>query len=377
MAEIEPDRLRAAHQHLRQKVEQSDLRAQGKSRFTSETQQRKEVGKGDSKLTEPTFLRPQDIQKGVTYDVEKVFYTTLGNEIRRVNRDDLVAFQKNIELLQDQYKRGITAKQVINLSLPFDIKKSNEQIFMAVPLSIKNGVVHFMTNASKESNVTEHHVNVEFLNYQSLILQPTAITADAVKKKLMYGKLKFECDCGRHTYWFRYIASIGGYGFGRIEEGYPKLTNPHLAGVACKHVLRVMHYILSPAFTQYITKQLQKERSKQAGQRRKQTDRQLIKELDRQFEIIESKTNKVIARNDKAAQREMMRRANNYNKAKQREAEKRQKQELEKVAKEQGKDAADKIIQKQKQDALRTLDSLLASKLITPEQYAFYKRGTK
>lgn len=376
MAEFEPDALRAIHQHLNQKVEQGNLRQQANKRYGNLNEQRLYAGKGDAKRAEPTFLRPQDIQKGVDYDVEKVFYTTLGNDIRRVTRDDLMAFQKNIALLQDQYKKGITAKQVINLSLPFDIEKSNKQIFMAVPLSMKNGVIHFMTNASKESAATEHHVNVEFLRYPTLVLQPNAVSKDQIQS-LAKGKLRFECDCGRHTYWFRYIASIGGYGYGRQEEGYPKITNPNLAGVACKHVLRVMAYIQSPMFSQYLTKQIDKERKTQNGIRRKQTEKQLSKELDKQLEILESKATKVIARNEKAAQKEMLRRAANLSKARIKEAEKRQRKELERLAKEQGQKAVEVIIQRQKQEALKRLDALLAMNLISQEQYSMFKRGAQ
>ncbi len=53
-------------------------------------------------------------------------------------------------------------------------------------------------------------------------------------------KLAFDCDCGRHRYFLRYVATIGGFAAGRQEWGYPKIRNPGLKGVACKHVLRVM-----------------------------------------------------------------------------------------------------------------------------------------
>lgn len=376
MTEFDPDTLRGIQQQLNDKVGQGSLRQQSKTRYSNLNEQRREAGRGDAKRFEPTFLRPQDIQKGVDYDVERVFYTTLGNDIRLVTRDDLIAFQKNIELLQNQYTKGITAKQVINLSLPYDIEKSNKQIFMAVPLSIKNGVIHFMTNASRESAVTEHHVNVEFMQYSTLVMQPVAVGKDQIRK-LANGKLKFECDCGRHTYWFRYIASIGGYGYGRQEEGYPKITNPNLAGVACKHVLRVMAYIQSPMFNQYISQQIEKERKTQNGLRRKQTQKQLTKEISQQLDVLESKTAKVIVRNEKAAQRELLRRANNLAKSKLKEAQKQQRKELQRIAKEQGHKAAEVILYKQKQDAIRRLDSLLAMKLITPEQYAMFKQGIK
>lgn len=61
------------------------------------------------------------------------------------------------------------------------------------------------------------------------------------------GHLSFDCDCERHRYFFRYIATIGGFNAGRDETGYPKIRNPGLKGVACKHVLRVMAELQSSA----------------------------------------------------------------------------------------------------------------------------------
>jgi hypothetical protein len=65
--------------------------------------------------------------------------------------------------------------------------------------------------------------------------------------KLRKSRLLFECSCGRHTYFYRYLATIGKYGCGRAEVGFPKIRNPELKGVACKHVIRVMSEIISSA----------------------------------------------------------------------------------------------------------------------------------
>ena len=54
------------------------------------------------------------------------------------------------------------------------------------------------------------------------------------------GGRKFDCSCDRHRYFLRYVATIGGFNAGRDETGFPKIRNPGLKGVACKHVLRVM-----------------------------------------------------------------------------------------------------------------------------------------
>lgn len=63
--------------------------------------------------------------------------------------------------------------------------------------------------------------------------------ADAV----LQGAVRFDCDCGRHRFWYRYIASVGSFAYGKAETGFPKIRNPNLKGLACKHVIFVMRML--------------------------------------------------------------------------------------------------------------------------------------
>ena len=128
------------------------------------------------------------------YDVGQVFKMTYGNQggVREFSADDLRAFKANIDLLAGQYTKGITAKQVIDSSLPIDIKRANEQIFMATPVSRKENVIHFMTNASKENGAINHHVNVEFLAFEDVSKGfDKNRDKDKAKKYLNFGKYFF------------------------------------------------------------------------------------------------------------------------------------------------------------------------------------------
>lgn len=72
-------------------------------------------------------------------------------------------------------------------------------------------------------------------------------------------KLSFDCDCGRHRYFLRYVATIGGFAAGGRNGGFPKIRNPGLKGVACKHVLRVMTEIESSnAVLHFLEKYMEK-----------------------------------------------------------------------------------------------------------------------
>ena len=314
------DSFQQAYKQMQEALNKGSLRRDLQGRRSVDNQQRKlaereiEYDDRGRKIPRPMFLRPEDIAKGKDYDVEKVLFTTLGQQKgdrpRRITRDDILAFQDNILLLKDQYKKGITIQNIVNLSLQDDIDRANEQIHMAVPLSRKSGLVHFLTNAGPNSKVQNHHVEVEFSNFNSVVFDIKKEAVSTVKNRIANGKIKFECDCERHTFWFRYMATIGGYGLGRQEGGFPKVRNPHLSGVACKHVLRVVHWILSPAGIQYLKKQVEVERTKQVGARYKQSDAKVKDQLNQQMTDLESGKSKPITPNIQKAEQEMMRRAN-------------------------------------------------------------------
>jgi hypothetical protein len=217
--------------------------AEARARLTEDAAERSAEAKRQGSI----ILNQKDVLTG-QWDAHKVLFTTLGGKLRVITADDLAAFKHNIKVTQQRFTKGITAKQVIDLSLHDDRKRATDQIKQAVPVNSQNGKVRFITNAGPDSDVSRHHVIVEFMNYGAEASSGLTEPRKAAMR-LRKGPLKFECDCGRHRYWFRYIATIGGYNAGRPETGYPKIRNPKLFGVACKHVLRVMSDIESGGAT--------------------------------------------------------------------------------------------------------------------------------
>jgi hypothetical protein len=191
------------------------------------------------------------------YDPARGLFTTLGGAFRPVTLDDLIAFRAAVHDIQRRHGQrkgnvpvagaggGILAKQVINLSAPEDRARASREIHTIIPVSNRGGVVHIQTNASAKSDVARHHVMVQFLDYDKVLADGNN-TLEAARRMLA-GKLKFDCDCGRHTFWYRYIASIGSFNYGRPEDGFPRYRNPKLMGIACKHVIRVMATITAGA----------------------------------------------------------------------------------------------------------------------------------
>jgi hypothetical protein len=192
-----------------------------------------------------TILNPNEVSG--EYDVTRALMTTLGGEIRPLTIDDMRTFQQTIRRAKDRFKSkfraGITAQGVIDLSLQEDRDRANKQIHMAVPVQLRGSKVHFLTNAGPNSDVTRHHVLIDLLDFDAVVAA-SPNEPKKIGKLLANGRLAFDCDCGRHVFWMRFLSTIGGYNAGRNETGFPRIRNPKLHGIACKHVLRVMHVML-------------------------------------------------------------------------------------------------------------------------------------
>lgn len=246
--------------------------------------------KNDKKGSKPTFLRPSDISGD--YDFKRALQTTLNmpeGMTRAITKDDLKAFADNIEQMQKAYKGGITVEQVISFSRQEDIDRANKQIHVAIPTRRKNGLVHFTTNASRETLEKDpnapryHHVQVEFLAFNELVFHPDRVKATTVQNRLSKGRVKFECDCGRFNFWFRYLNTVAGTVLGRKEGGFPKIRNPNATGIACKHIIRVMHWIKSAHGRQYLNQALEKERTQQVGGRYRTSKKEVSQLLSEQL----------------------------------------------------------------------------------------------
>jgi len=230
--------------------------ADQKARAAEDAAQRRAAGKAANSI----ILTAKDVQG--EYDAHRALMTTMGGQVRPLTHSDLATFRHNVRLMQGRYKGGIRARQVLELSMPDDRARANEQIRFAVPVAAHGSQVRFMTNAGPDSDVTHHHVIVDFLSYSSAA---SGARGDGMKSAawLRREPLRVECDCGRWRYWFRYIATIGKFNAGRDETGYPKIRNPNLHGVACKHILRVMAEVESSTSIQnFLSRLIDKARAR-------------------------------------------------------------------------------------------------------------------
>ncbi|MGW8422804.1 hypothetical protein [Comamonas sp. HJ-2] len=198
--------------------------------------------RAQSRATASGILNPTEVAGD--YDMERLLYTTMGGELRPLRPDDLEKFRKKATLLGKQFKGGITAKQIIERALPDDRKRCNEEIRVAIPAQSHQDKLHFVTSASGKHKVNRHHVVVQFKGYDAALSSPT--TAESAAKSLVAQPIAIDCDCGRQTFWFRYVATLGNFNAGLPETGFPKIRNPTLSGVACKHILRTVQKLNDP-----------------------------------------------------------------------------------------------------------------------------------
>lgn len=210
-------------------------------------------------------LEPEHWNTGRKKSPALALKTTLGGQMRNITPEDLRTFKATIQRLQgDRLHKGLVAKEVISMAAPIDLERARKEIKHATPFRMASGAVQFSTNASPGSKSVRHVVNVEFSGFGACVASPlTPLKAAASMAK--EAPLRFECDCGRHTFWYRYIASIGGWNAGRTETGFPKIRNPSLVGIACKHVLRVMTELQSMAVHRPLAKMIETERQRLAG----------------------------------------------------------------------------------------------------------------
>jgi len=233
---------------------------EAKGRLTADARQRDSAERAKNS----TILTEQMLKSGM--DAGKVLYTTFRRDpdgrMATITADDLATFRHNMTLAKQQAGftvGGITARQVIDLAsaaplgyktaqpnkAQSDIDKAKREITHAVAASAFKGEVRFITNAGEGSKAGRHHVTIEFSEFKNAVDAIIAAGDDPkaprrAADQMRKGKLKFDCDCERHRYFLRYVATIGGFNAGRDETGFPKIRNPNLSGVACKHVLRAI-----------------------------------------------------------------------------------------------------------------------------------------
>lgn len=261
------------------------------------------------------ILDPKQVASGKAWTPAKVMEATLGTSAVLMGQQSVAltssqirAFKQNIKSVQQQFRGGMTAQQVLDFAAHIDKERAQREIRVSVPSFAKGGEVHFVTNASLKYKETRHHVTVEFMSFEAAVAGGQG-TPLQMARWLRQEPLKFDCDCGRHTYFYRYIATIGAFNAGRPETGYPKTTNPQLIGVACKHVVRTMTEIARSAHvTQFLANQIERARNARRPSDVKKTATRITqREMEEQAAKMFQRPRAIASNADQLAKREAVR----------------------------------------------------------------------
>lgn len=181
--------------------------------------------------------------------------------------DDLKKFDKQAQRHRQKFgagKKGVRVDQLIASSRTDDIERSRKHIRNATFYRIfnsKSGVLlHFRTSAGPGSEYTHHQVKIRLDEWEDWLT--STVKFNKAAKNILNGRISFDCDCGRHQFWYRYVATIGGFAVSPLEHSYPKIRNPKLTGACCKHVLKVLATLRGPAVQRMIMAEMKKEAEK-------------------------------------------------------------------------------------------------------------------
>jgi len=257
MANFTPDQLRQQQiAKVKQLLEQSTNHASTQNKRNSQ----RDKAITDPQNTTARAIKLSDIKEGAS--ANDLLELTFNNGMILVDDRNLKQYANNVLTAQDKFKGGITPSEIIKWSNDIDRQRANEQIFFASLFSRKNDTFRYVTNAWVKSEDTVHYVTVQFLSYERSLTGTKEANAYQVKTNIVGKKVRFTCDCGRHRYFYNYIAGLGNYHLGQKEIRYPYIRNEYLTGIACKHVLRVMQHITSASGIQQILMYLKKDKAK-------------------------------------------------------------------------------------------------------------------
>lgn len=254
-------------------------------------------------------------QVPVGTDVKGMMELTFGNDkgelSKKLTDAKLKQYALNVMAAQERFAGGITPKQVIDLSTDIDRERCNKQIFLAAFFNRSGDTFRYMTNAGPDSTVENHYVTVQFLGYEKLLSGGRDKGVSSVGKYVTGGKIRFTCDCGRHRYYYNYMAGLGNYQLGHKETRVPFIRNEHLVGVACKHALRVMQVILSSTGAELILAKIKQDRARINTKHKAQntTKADLKAQYDLQLKRADNQRSQVIPTTEKKSYKAKMQRA--------------------------------------------------------------------
>ena len=161
---------------------------------------------------------------------------------------------QNLKKLTAFYSKGVTVKTALKHSDPKDITRAKEQLKAVAPRTVsKEGVFVFKVKASELHQDNQYGVALSRkarFHQVDLFwdLEPFRDFDKSPEWLFENAPIKFECSCGRHTYFYRYVWTRINSALGKQEYRYPKRNNANLSGMFCKHGIRTITVLRGSVF---------------------------------------------------------------------------------------------------------------------------------
>lgn len=135
-------------------------------------------------------------------------------------------------------------------------RQRSKNVKSALLFKIQGNELYFQV----QGNIKPHYlVRIRLEDWKETLKNPSINYSQAARQAAM-GRVSFDCACGRHQYWFRYLACIGGFAFTPPEEqDFPKIRNPGLGGCCCKHALKVLRVLKTNAIHAFLAQEMEKQ----------------------------------------------------------------------------------------------------------------------
>lgn len=202
-------------------------------------------------------LRPGQLSRKSVQDLVRLGKKQDGTEF---TVDDLKRFDK----LRKQYRKrggglpGVTYAEMAAKSAETRVDrasgraKDRRNVRSAQLLKLRANVATIKVKASDISDHQHHKVDIRFEEWDALMGDADGSDRGyaSAARKACAGRMSINCSCGDHQYRYRYMATLGNYCLSPPKEfAYPKITNPNLTGLACKHVLLAATMLQSPTWS--------------------------------------------------------------------------------------------------------------------------------
>lgn len=215
-------------------------------RVWSKKSVRRQSDKRDAFLTPDLLRRRKEVTKAGRQKLVLDFGANGGKVSYTLA--DLNKMAKTMDKAEGKFEggtRGVRVAELIRSSRKIDIERA-KKITNSTFYKFDGSIMLFRAKAGDDSEYAYHQVKVRLEDWEHEVRAGQGESYLPAAANAARGRVSFDCDCGRHQYWYRYLATIGGFALDPKEFAFPKIRNPKLQGACCKHVLKTMAVLQTP-----------------------------------------------------------------------------------------------------------------------------------